>query len=503
MSSWSHKRRFYRNSDDQNRWQNGRKTAIPVPATTPPPLGKLIQTVRVKDMVGESKNFIDSAAIRDCEAIASFNWLDKKGSESTILTPGKPPLWTPPVAPTVLKEDKGTYFRDKNAARFPKHPMEPAIVTALGVDRDLPAKLDIMACGSTLGNLLRFVCGQDKPFRMLVEKVDNTVFFIRRENSPTELIPDVRGFGHAFPEAYTTWELDVKGSASHQRILRYTLGGLRIAVRFEADGYIKAPLGKHPVVPLAKATHLSSEDSLDTLVAALSENQVSPSSVELSSVELSSIGSSCAVKTKPGGSFIGQEDVFDLKTRSIKSKFVKDHLGEELPRLWVSQIPKFILAFHASGFFEPQEIEVRDIRAEVTNWEKDHVDDLSRLAALVHRIVAMTSSAPSGKLELCHQTIGELDVREQLPDAGNVMSTEVRARWGKSASAIAVGMDSPAVEDRYEDHSSDEDSVSEHQVASGNDGSVRDEGWDFTRSEELDFTACSFDDCGYCGRCSY
>ncbi|KAK0705858.1 hypothetical protein B0T26DRAFT_655827 [Lasiosphaeria miniovina] len=477
MSSWSHKRRFYRNSDEQNRWQNGHKTPIPVPTTTPPPLGKLIQTVRVKDLAGESKNFIDSAAIRDCEAIASFNWLDKKGSESTVLTPGKPPLWTPPVAPTVLKEDSGTYFRDKNAARYPKHPMEAAIVTALGVDRDLPAKLDIMACGSTLGNLLRFVCGQDKPFRMLAEKVDNTVFFIRRENSPTELIPNIRGFGHAFPEAYTTWELDVKGSASHQRILRYTLGGLKIAIRFEADGYVKAPLGEHPVVPLAKATHLSSEDSLDTLVAALSENQVSPSSVELSS-----IASSCAVKTKPGGSFIGQEYVFDLKTRSIKTKFVKDHLGEELPRLWVSQIPKFILAFHASGFFKPQEIEVRDIRAEVANWEKEHVDDLSRLAALVHRIIAMTSSAPGGKLELCHQTIGELHVREQLPDAGDVMSTEVRARWGKSASAIAVGMDSPAVEDRYEDHSSEEDSISEHQ---------------------LDFTACSFGDCGYCGRCSY
>jgi DNA-directed RNA polymerase subunit H (RpoH/RPB5) len=37
-------------------------------------------------------------------------------------------------------------------------------------------------------------------FRMIVELVGQTVFLVRRENSPTERIPNVRGYGHTFPE---------------------------------------------------------------------------------------------------------------------------------------------------------------------------------------------------------------------------------------------------------------------------------------------------------------
>ncbi|KAJ4289259.1 hypothetical protein N0V88_007009 [Collariella sp. IMI 366227] len=145
-------------------------------------------------------------------------------------------MWTPQSHPSPLKEDSGSYFRDKNAARYPKHPMEPAVMASLAADPATPAQIDIFACGSTLGNLLRFVRGQDKSCRMLVYKLHNTVFLVRRENSPTELIPGIRGFGHTFPEANTTWEPDVKGSASHQRLIRYSLGGLDLLVRFEADG---------------------------------------------------------------------------------------------------------------------------------------------------------------------------------------------------------------------------------------------------------------------------
>src|SRR5437764_7357210 len=90
-----------------------------------------------------------------------------------------------------------------------------------------------------MGNLLRFVRKIDKPFRFHVEVVGNTVFFIRREISPTELIPNVRGYGHTFPEAYTTWETDARGSESHQRIVMYTFGGLKCLVRFESDGYLR------------------------------------------------------------------------------------------------------------------------------------------------------------------------------------------------------------------------------------------------------------------------
>lgn len=99
-----------------------------------------------------------------------------------------------------------------------------------------PKDVDIVTCGSSLGNLLRFVRKIDREFRVIVENIGSTVFITRRENSPTQTIPDVHGYGHTFPEAYTTWPGDVKGSESHQRIIQYSFGGMKCLVRFEADG---------------------------------------------------------------------------------------------------------------------------------------------------------------------------------------------------------------------------------------------------------------------------
>lgn len=183
--------------------------------------------------------------ISDCEDIASYNWIQE--NVPTILIPGmqnpfsnvwclplhnqkmnltlakgKPPAWTPPVSPIKLREDNGSYFRDPNAARYPNHPIEPAVRAIFACQPDFRGyEIDLFACSRTLGDLLRFVRGVDKSFRILVEAVGNTVFFVRRENSPTELIPDVRGYGHSFPEAYTTWGSNVKKSESHQRIVGY------------------------------------------------------------------------------------------------------------------------------------------------------------------------------------------------------------------------------------------------------------------------------------------
>lgn len=98
--------------------------------------------------------------------------------------------------------------------------MLPAIEAILKQNPDFDTKgIDIVGCGSTLGNLLRFARNIDKKFRMIVECVGSTVFFIRRENSPTQTIPDVRGYGHTFPEAYTTWDAAVRGSETHQRVI--------------------------------------------------------------------------------------------------------------------------------------------------------------------------------------------------------------------------------------------------------------------------------------------
>jgi hypothetical protein len=144
-----------------------------------------------------------------------------------------------------LQEDNGTYYRDPNAAQYPDYPLAPAVKATLDAIGSKPVNTDIFACGSTLGHLLRFTRGADKAFRLSVQAIGKTVFLIRKENDPKELIEGVRGFGHSFPDAYTSWPSEVKGSETHQRIVQYQLGGLQCLVRFECDGFLDTFSNKH------------------------------------------------------------------------------------------------------------------------------------------------------------------------------------------------------------------------------------------------------------------
>ncbi|KAK7747350.1 hypothetical protein SLS53_001603 [Cytospora paraplurivora] len=415
------------------------------------PLGTLLYSLNLSNFQNEAKKYVTESTITEC----------------------KPAKWTPLPTARQLKPDSGQYVRDPNAARYPKHPVEPAITAVLAIDHENAQNVDIVACGSTLGNLLRFIRGEDRQFRMLVELVEGTIFFIRRESSP--FIPDVKGYGHSFPEAYTTWEGEVKGSVSHQRVLSYRFGGLGFLLRFEGDGYlwdgdevVRAD-GDHKS---ATVNDFNATQSVEELAAELNRSRVTGAQPTHGD----------NLKIIHAGNLVSQDRIFDLKTRSVRRKEAdrfEDTFGEQLPRLWVSQIPRFILAYHKHGLFE--EISIRDARSDVKSWERNHVDVLSRLAALLHRIVGLVRSRSDGRLELRHETVGTLEVREQPADSGDALSASVRCLWAK-ASAV-------------------KDDVTSAEMASDpeEDGNLF--SWD--EGSEPDYTACSSEDCGYCGRCSY
>lgn len=358
--------------------------------------------------------------------------------------------------------------------------MEPAVAVSLGSDPAIPTEVDIFACGSTIGNLLRFVRGQDKTFRMLAYKAHRTVFLVRRENSPTELIPDVRGYGHTFPEANTTWEADVKGSASHQRLIRYSFGGLDIVVRFEADGYINPP-GKPKQ---AQPPPPTKPPSLDDLTTSLSTTTIIPSH------PLPPTTSNPTLTITPAGTLIPQSDIFELKTRSIYTRFKKDHLAEELPRLWVSRIPTFMLAFHTRGLFKKEDTEIKDVRGEVRKWEREHKRELARFAALLHWVRDVVGEEEDGRVEICYGGSGDgkLEVRKMLGDVGGVLSGEVMGNWER-ASVVSQGVGEEKVEGDTTSNSGD-DGVEDLEDVEWHDG------------DGSDFTACT-DACGYCGKCTY
>ena len=394
-----------------------------------------------------------------------------------------PPKWAPLAVPQKLKEDAGVYYRDRNAARYPEHPMEPAVEAIMTANSTGSVGIDVVACGSTLGNLLRFARGDDKPFRMLVQVVGRTVHLVRRENSPKETIPDVRGYGHTFPDAYTSWDPSVRGSSSHQRIMHYDLGGLGCLVRFEGDGYLpektksnkekfKAKIGSSP-------GDKAGTGSVEELTSSLATHGVSSTVPS---------GADGPLQMSAAGISVPQQAIFDLKTRSIRRKAEEDAILEsELPRFWLAQIPNFILAYHSSGTFT--DIDVHDVRAAAAKWESDKATELRRFGALLRRILEISRAKDDGKLEIVRNAGEPLQVRKQRPDVPASFSPGTMERWERWLDGGAKDVESD--EGEVEEDSFESDTISD------DDGGHGDHDW---LGDDLDWAICD-KDCGWCGRC--
>lgn len=299
--------------------------------------------------------------------------------------------------------------------------MEAAIISILEeAKRPNSAPLngiDLVACSSTLGNLLRYCSKDPKPFRMIVYKVGDAVHLVRREKSPREIIPDIKGYGHTFPDAFTTWDRCVSISESHQRIISYRLGGLDCLVRFEADGYL--PTKNQVIIPPNSSDQLLDNSDIDELTSILSE------STGLAKTQTYTSG---PISTSSAGIQVDQRSLFDLKTRSIKARDLEDDiLSSEIPRLWIRQVTNFVLAFHHRGTFD--EVQVKAVKHELAQWEKQNQRELSHFSALLTMIVDIARST-NEILEVClTDDHPDLQVRHQIGNLPDLCSTALSRKW--------------------------------------------------------------------------
>ncbi|KAI9041872.1 cytochrome P450 [Aspergillus affinis] len=390
----------YSSSWARGRLRGSSGTKINLPAPREPSLGALIAQIGKEQLNENYDNANDGApCITGCRTVASYNWLNR--ARPTILVPGCPPAWTPLEKPCQLSEDSGAYFRDQNAARYSSHPLQPAMEAVLKQEPTFDMNsVHVVACSRTLGNLLRFVRNPDMKFRILVEVVGSTVFFLRHENSPTEIIPDMRGFGHTFPEAYTTWDRDVRGSESHQRVIKYRFGDVECLVRFEADGYFRDRCSDPDGVPGPQ------ESAIISLLGQATVSSHQPEDTE-------------SLQIQDGGHDVPQSAIFDLKTRSCMRKD-DDIMAEILPRLWVSQTPNFLLAFHERGRFD--DIRIQDLQSAVQAWEKRESKALCRFHSLLVQLISFAHGQPDGRFEIVHEECGDaLELREVTPSVNHVI----------------------------------------------------------------------------------
>ncbi|KAF2995558.1 hypothetical protein E8E13_003733 [Curvularia kusanoi] len=450
------------------------KRQDPKPDLQKHPLGDLILALQRSDLKPLQAHQVSPLQIQSCKYVTSYNWLANE--ISTVTVPGQPPQWTPLKVSRRLKEDSGIYYRDPNAARSPEYPMAPAVQATLDAMEDKSIDFDLFACGSTLGSLLRFTRGIDKAFRFHVQVVGGTVFLIRQGNDPKELIEGVRGFGHSFPEAYTTWPKEVKGSETHQRIVQYKLGDLQCLLRFECDGFFddlsEANNLRRSVV---KETYV--QQSEDALVQAFSGTAVS-------NPHTNNTGAFSVVKA---GKPVPQASIFDLKTRSGRHK--KDiNMDDITPLLWLKQVPNFIVAYHdGAGLFPDQDIHIKDVQSLTATFEKDNAEAIHSLVSLLQKIIDLTKEDDRGLLEVYCSGNGVLEIRKQFGQGVQALPVDLHGRW--VAKCDSGGM--PLCDEDTDYGSYPDDSTSSLSGLSGDS------------DQEDDFTACSEEVCGYCGRCTY
>ncbi|KAF7719426.1 Uncharacterized protein PECH_006862 [Penicillium ucsense] len=265
---------------------------------------------------------------------------------------------------------------------------------------------------------------------MIVEVVGSTVFLIRREHSPPETIPDIRGYGHTFPKSYTLWDASVKGSESHQRLVNYNFAGMKCVVRFEVDGFPPDLVPEDFKVQKNHASETADVDAND-LVSSIQGLMISSVSVGSASED----ATVNALKVSKKGHHIPQRAVFDLKTRSIVRVHVRT-LEEELPRLWIRQIPNFVLAYHTHGRFN--DIRVQDVREELKHWEASQQPDLIKFATLLHNVVSFARGLNDCKFEIQYEE-GEkiLNFREPGGIVNSVLPTSLARIWN-SEDALEV-----------------------------------------------------------------
>jgi hypothetical protein len=322
-------------------------------------------------------------ALSDFAVIASYNWLDEP--QPTILVPGMPAIWSPPLEIQALKPDSGTRYVDQNADRMPCSPLEP-LLRAVQTHRpgfDL-SELDIVCDRRPLRLLHGFMVGDQEAFQFGVEAVGNTTVFTRAERTSRETIaPNTfAGYRASFEEAYTKLHPDAKGSTSHYRIVTYTLGGLKLLVRSGVDAYRPSAVGEHLNEP--SGSDYSQEDCTRNMKN-LSLNEGPSTSAASTAGELLVI---------KGGRDVPQAAVLELSTHA---HLKPSAIHRKITGLYFSQTPCFVEgSFISTGpryNVSAQRarfglVAVNDVTKWTAQWEKQHQDKLKTLVHVLKQIVS-------------------------------------------------------------------------------------------------------------------
>ena len=263
--------------------------------------------------------------------------------------------------------------------------------------------VDVVICRNTLSKLYDFVSTNSMTFEMDVEIVAGKALFVRKEKKNTEVITEFRGYGYAFPDEYTRWDSAVKGSSSHHRVLKFDFAGLTYLLRFESSGCLKGDGGGAETASSSQHEGQRQESTGDQTLTLLETGDLS-----LTIGEKLPLTSRDGLIVRNTGREVDQKDMIEIKTRAAHKKL---DMASVLPRLWMSQTPNLVAAYHhKGGRFD--DVEVLQLGQAIGNWEEQNVANLQKLNGLIRRIIDTVKKTSSMKCRVRVTSSGELEIWE-------------------------------------------------------------------------------------------
>lgn len=277
---------------------------------------------------------------------------------------------------------------------YPIAPVDPTLRAILYQEPTISTEdVDLLACGYTLTNLLCFARGEERDFTFLVEKIGDTLFFVRQKSEHQQIAGSARDFMRMF----TRWDGEARDSLSHHRIIKYDFAGLRCVVKSECDAYL---------------------DDLDTQDGTQNTKIVDSGKIESNGLVL-----------RTGGMPMSQQAIVKIETRATyiqRPTFNTDTVS----KLWIRNIGHLIVAKHQYGNFARKDREISDCTKKIKEWETNHQRVLRKYADVLRKLVdiSQNSNYTTGRFVVERRGSGALRILATM-DRLSTLSEEVKTLW--------------------------------------------------------------------------
>jgi hypothetical protein len=230
--------------------------------------------------------------------------------------------------------------------------------------------------------------------------IHNTSIIERCEKNAKQMVRGFveSGFGHNFESTFTQLPLGLEGSSGHHRVLRYSLGDLSCAVRFEVDAYYRDPAESSEGEDISKSSLVETFNSLQLGAPSLNDNKSQPISA----------------RVIPRGTITPQSSTAELKTRAKSSSLVKF-----LPQLWFGRTAYLIIGCHANGTF--QRVNITRVKHQFEDWERKEANQtaLRKLVSLISQLRdTVKGTKAKACIAICHRGIKPAALQVFSPKQG-------------------------------------------------------------------------------------